>query len=140
MTSTSYAPPSVRRAAKKTIAMNAVPTQAGQSAAQKPEIAETLRRVSVVLAQQEGMAGPQKFLPHGSRLFRVQSGWQGKALAGDAGVAVCATLRELDAAVRDENKPVIFLPADAMMTEADIERVCQRHGVVKTLFWEERDA
>ncbi len=117
-----------------------MPTQAGNPAAeQKPDVAETLRRVSVVLAQQEGMAGRQKFLAHGSRLFRVPSGWQGKALAGDAGVAVCANLRELDSAVRDENKPVIFLPADAMMTEEDIEKVCQRHGVVKTLFWEERD-
>ncbi len=120
--------------------MNAVPTQADHTATQKPDVAETLRRVSVVLAQQEGMAGAQTFLPHGSRLFRVPSGWQGKALAGDAGVAVCANVRELDAAVRDENKPVIFLLADAMITAEDIERVCQRHGVVKTLFWEERDA
>lgn len=119
--------------------MNAVPTHTGQAPAQKPDVAETLRRVSVVLAQQEGMAGSQKFLAHGSRLFRVPAGWQGNALANDAGVAQCANLRELDAAVRDENKPVIFLPADAMMTEEDIEKVCQRHGVVKTLFWEERN-
>ena len=119
--------------------MNAVPTQAGHPATQKGDVAETLRRVSVVLAQQEGMAGRQKFLAHGSRLFFVPQGWQANALAGDAGVARCANLRELDAAMRDENKPVIFMPVDAMMAEEDIERLCQRHGVVKTLFWEERD-
>ncbi len=114
--------------------------QAEHPAALPADVAETLRRVAVVLAQQEGMAGRQKFLAHGSRLFYVPSGWQGNALANDAGVAVCATLRELDIAMRDENKPVIFLPVDAMMSQEDIERVSQRHGVTKTLFWEERDA
>lgn len=119
--------------------MGAASSQAGHPAGLKPEAAETLRRVSVVLAQQEGMEGRQKFLAHGSRLFYVPSGWQGNALANDDGIAVCTNLRELDGAVRDENKPVIFLPANAMMSEEDIEKVCQRHGVVKTLFWEERD-
>lgn len=95
-----------------------------------PETApDTLRRMAVLLAQQEGLAGQQVFLPHGGRLCRVPAGWQGAALSGDPAVAVCASLRELDAAVRDANKPVIFLPADAMMTTEDIERVCQRHGV-----------
>lgn len=101
---------------------------------------ETLRRVMAVLAQQEGMAGRQKQMAHGSRLFYVPSGWQGRALGGAEGVTVCANVRELDAAVRDANKPVIFLPVDAMMTEEDIEKVCRRHGVVKTLFWEEKNA
>lgn len=120
--------------------MTAMPTHASQSAALKPEAAETLRRVAVALAQLEGMAGRQKFLAHGSRLFRVPLGWQSQLLSRDVGMTTCVTLRELDLAMRDENKPVIFLPADAMMLQEDIERVCQRHGVVKTLFWEERDA
>lgn len=106
----------------------------------KQGVAETLRRVSVLLAQQEAMTGAQHMLSHGSRLYRVPAGWQSTVVAGDPGVAVCASLRELDAAVRDENKPVIFLPVGAMMTVEDIDQVCRRHGAVKTLFWEERNA
>lgn len=102
--------------------------------------AETMRQVSVAVAQQEAMAGPVQHLSHGTRLFRVASGWQSRAIAADPGVSVCRDLRSLDAAMQDENRPVIFIPFDAMMTGGDIEKVSKRHGVIKTLFWEERDA
>lgn len=97
---------------------------------------DALGAVAVTLAQQEGMAGPMRHLAHGTRLFRLPQGWQSRAVAEDKAVAVCETLLQLDAALQDENRRVIFLPLHAMMTEEDIERVCQRHGVAKTLFWE----
>lgn len=96
-----------------------------------------LRRLALAAAQQEAMAGPMRQLPHGSRLFTVPAGWQSRVIAAEA-PNPCTTLMALDKAMRDESTAVIFIPFDAMMTDDDIERVCQRHGVVKTLFREER--
>lgn len=114
-------------------------TPAADITATKQGAAETLRRVSVLLAQQDAMQAEQHMLSHGSRLYRVPAGWQARVVADDPGVAVCQTLLQLDHAVADANKPVIFLPVGAMMTVEDIDKVCRRHGAVKTLFWEERD-
>lgn len=113
---------------------------AAQSDTEFPGGAKALAGVSVVLAQQAAMEGPVQHLSHGTRLFMVASGWQAQAIAADAGTLTCTNLRELDAAMQDETKRVIFLPQRAMMTAEDIEKVCRRHGATKTLFWEDKGA
>ena len=95
--------------------------------------------LALALAQQGAMAGPVRLLAHGSRLFWVARGWQSRAIAQAEHTAVCMNLRELDRAMTDPDKKVIFLPETARMTEGDIARVCHRHGAVKTLFWEKGD-
>ncbi len=105
---------------------------------EKGEAVTLARRLAPLLAELEALAGAVRFLPHGSRLFRLPAGWQAAAFLQRLDVARCQTLLDLDAALQDENRPVIFLAKDAMMTENDIEKLCQRHGVTKTLFWEER--
>lgn len=97
---------------------------------------DSLNKTAVAVAQQNAMERSVKLLPHGCRLFTVERGWESKMVAGDAGVATCETLLELDHAVEDGGTKVIFIPLGATMSDADIERVCQRHGVIKTLFRE----
>ena len=97
---------------------------------------EILNKTAVAAAQQNAMERSLKLLPHGCRLFTVEKGWESQMVRGDTGVHVCDSLLALEKAVQDEVVKVIFIPLDAMMTDADIEKVCQRNGVTKTLFRE----
>lgn len=97
---------------------------------------ETLKEVGAAVAQQKAMERGVRFLPHGSRLFSVAAGWESTMIRQDKGVVSCDTLLTLEEAMQDEDARVIFIPADALMTDDDIEKVCQRNGIVKTLFKE----
>lgn len=77
-----------------------------------------------------------RFLAHGSRLFSVSSGWESDMIRQDKGVASCGSMLALEEAMRDEDVRVIFIPHDAMLTDADIEKICERNGATKTLFKE----
>lgn len=95
--------------------------------------------LALSLAQQSAMAGAVRFLAHGSKMFWVPRGWQSHAIAQADNTATCSNLRALDKAMTDPGSQMIFLPETARITEEDIARVCRRHGVVKTLFWEKGD-
>lgn len=97
---------------------------------------EILKQVGAAAAQQNAMERGTRFLPHGSRLFTVSSGWESDMIRQDKGVASCDSMLELEGAMRDENVRVIFIPHDAALTDADIEKICQRNGTTKTLFKE----
>lgn len=97
---------------------------------------ETLKQVGAAAAQQNAMERGTRFLPHGSRLFSVPAGWEADMIRRDKGVLSCGSMLELEEAMRTEDAPVIFIPHDAMLTDADIEKICQRNGVTKTLFKE----
>lgn len=99
---------------------------------------DVLKKTADVVAQQKAMEGPCRFLPHGCRLFSIESGWESRHIAADPKVATAASMLDLEAALRDENIKVIFIPADAMMADADIEKICRRNGATKTLFKEVR--
>lgn len=99
---------------------------------------ETLQKVASAAAMQDAMAGSCRMLSHGSRLFAVPHGWQSRAVAEGGDVLSCCSMLELEDAMQDENRPVIFIPFDAMMTDADIEKITRRNGVTKTLFREEK--
>lgn len=100
--------------------------------------ASVLKRVALSVAQQDAMQGPVRLLSHGSRLFAVPHGWQSRLIGGEEAIPACRSILELEEAMQDENTPVLFIPFDAMMTDADIEKVSRRNGVVKTLFREEK--
>lgn len=99
---------------------------------------DLLERTASVAAQQKAMEGTCKFLPHGCRLFEVEEGWESIVISRDKNTVVSDTLLSLESALRDPEKKVIFIPLDALMTDADIEKLCQRNAVVKTLFKEVR--
>ena len=100
---------------------------------QKPDL---LDRTASVAAQQNAMERGCKFLPHGCRLFEVAQGWESKTIGQDKDVAVADTLLTLEAALRDPERKVIFIPAGALIGDRDIEKLCQRNAIVKTLFKE----
>lgn len=97
---------------------------------------ELLKQVGAAAAQQNAMERGVRFLPHGCRLFTVPTGWESDMIRQDKGVASCDSMLTLEEAMRDENVRVIFIPIDAMLTDADIEKICQRNGATKTLFKE----
>jgi hypothetical protein len=95
---------------------------------------ELLDQVGAAVAQQKAMERGPLFLPHGCRLFQVASGWESNMIRRDKGVAACETMLELEAAIRSPDVKVVFIPVNAIMTNQDIEKICQRNGVTKTLF------
>lgn len=97
---------------------------------------ELLDEVASVAAQQKAMERGPVFLPHGCRLFTVDAGWEGNMIRRDKGVTTCETLLELEAAIRDPEAKLVFLPKEAIISDADVEKICQRNGVTKTLFKE----
>ncbi len=97
---------------------------------------DQVKKVATAVAHQNAMERGCKFLPHGSRLFEVEQGWQSTVIRQGNGVAVADTLLTLEEAIRNPETPVIFIPFDAMMTTADIEKLCQRNAIIKTLFRE----
>ena len=92
--------------------------------------------VASTVAHQNAMERGCKFLPHGSRLFAVEQGWESTQISRDKGVLVADTLLTLEAALRNSENKVIFIPVDALMTDQDIEKLCQRNAITKTLFKE----
>lgn len=101
---------------------------------------ENLDKAATVVAQQNAMERSCVFLPHGTRLFQVEAGWESAMIRKDRGVTCCDTLLSFEAALRDPECKVIFIPDGALMTGADIEKVCQRNGATKTIFQEVRVA
>lgn len=97
---------------------------------------DLVKDVAVTVAQQNAMERSCRFLAHGCRLFEVESGWESAMISHDQNVAVADTLLSLESALRDPGNRVIFIPLGALMTDGDIERLCQRNGVTRTLFKE----
>lgn len=93
-------------------------------------------KTALTVAQLNAMAQGGTGLPHGSRLFDVPAGWESRMIAAGSGVPTCATMLSLEEALRDTEVKVIFVPLGALLTNGDIERVCQRNGVTKTIFRE----
>lgn len=97
---------------------------------------ECMGEVASAVAQQNAMERGGKSLPHGSRLFDVEPGWESIAISGDRGVLAADTLLTLEAALRNADSKVIFIPAGALMTGQEIEKLCQRNAITKTIFRE----
>lgn len=100
---------------------------------------DTLEEVGAAVAQQKAMERGPLFLPHGSRLFQVASGWESNMIRRDKGVAEASTMLEFEAALRDPDVKIVFVPLNAIMTNADIEKICQRNGVTRTIFKEVKE-
>lgn len=97
---------------------------------------ELMEQAGIAAAQQNAMERSVKFLPHGCRLFEVEQGWESTMINRDKSVLVADTLLSLESALRDPENKVIFIPLDALMTDKDIEKLCQRNAIVKTFFRE----
>jgi len=97
---------------------------------------DLMNDVAVVAAQQNAMERGCKFLPHGCRLFKLEQGWESTMVRNDRGVAVADTLLTFEAALRDPDRKIILIPLKALITDGDIEKLCQRNGITKTIYKE----
>ena len=102
----------------------------------QPPPPELLEKMASVAAQQKAMERSCKFLPHGSRLFETEQGWESLTISRGENVAVADTLLSLEQALRDAENKIILIPLDALLTDQDIEKVCQRNAAVRTIFKE----
>ena len=95
-----------------------------------------LRDLARVAAEHNAIGRGEQCLPCGSHLFTVLSGWESDMIRSDDKVTTCETLADLENALRSPDCKTIFLPADAAMIDRDIEKLCKRNGVAKTIFRE----
>jgi len=97
---------------------------------------KTQNKIAKDIALQKAMEGEFKNLPHGCKLFYVEKGWESKILAEDVKFVKVDTLLSLENAIRDEDNKVIFIPIDALITDDNIEKLCQRNAIIKIFFKE----
>jgi hypothetical protein len=102
----------------------------------QPPPPELLEKTAAVAAQQKAMERSCRLLPHGSRLFEAEQGWESLTISRGEGVAVADTLLSLEQALHNPENRIIFIPLGALMTDQDIEKVCQRNAATRTLFKE----
>ena len=96
-----------------------------------------LRHMTVDIALQKAMTGPVVFLPHGGKMFDVLQGcWESAAIRSATGVALAESIMTLQMAMRNLEVAIVFIPAQTVLQPDDIERVCKRCGVGKTIFRE----
>ena len=90
-----------------------------------------------VIAQHNAMSRGTRFLPHGTRLFEIECGWEAFSLESGPDIAVrVESRREFETAVKNPDQTVIFIPRSCPLSLEEIEKICQRHGITKTLYLE----
>jgi hypothetical protein len=103
---------------------------------QKPPPPELLEKMASVVAQQRAMERSCRNLPHGTRLFEAEEGWESMTISRDDGVVTADSILSLEQALRNPGNKIIFIPLGALLTDQDIEKVCQRNAAVRTIFKE----
>lgn len=96
-----------------------------------------IKDLARVIAMHNAMSRGMKFLPHGSMLYEIECGWESFALetGPDAAVRV-SSRRDFENAIKDPDMPIIFIPRDCLLSLEEIEKICQRHGITKTVYQE----
>lgn len=97
---------------------------------------ELMDGVAATVAQERAMERGPTFLPHGCHLYKCEAGWESNMIRRDKGVVSCETLLELEAALKDAEAKVLFIPMNAIIADEALEKVILRNGVTKTLFKE----
>ena len=90
-----------------------------------------------MLARAEVMSGP---VTHAGecRVYRVAAGWPDRELRADPAVTPVVSMRDLDAALAAPDRMTILVRAEAAITFDLLIRACERSGLGKTIFFEER--
>ena len=88
-----------------------------------------------IIARQRSTAGPSQ-REGGSTLYRIPGGWESRIMASDPAVRRVTTSFQLEDAFTDPDVTTILVPRDAVLTFTVVRRVCARHGMGKTVFFE----
>lgn len=81
--------------------------------------------------------GPVEILPHGTRLYFVDKGWESSIIEGDPNVRTVATLRALEEAFKDPEVGTVFVPKGALVTLDGLTRICRKYAAPKVIYKEE---
>jgi hypothetical protein len=82
-------------------------------------------------------SGPMEILPHGTRLYFVDKGWESSIIEGDPNVRTVATLRAFEEAFKDPEVGTVFVPKGALVTLDGLTRICRKYAVPKVIYKEE---
>jgi hypothetical protein len=105
---------------------------APSSTAEAPPGMDELLRI---IARQRATAGPAE-RAGGSTLYRIPAGWESLIMARDPSVRRVTTSFQLEDAFTDPDVATILVPRGAVLTFTVVRRVCARHGMGKTVFFE----
>ena len=72
----------------------------------------------------------------GSRIFRVDAGWEAEQLKSESRVAKVTSTTELRNAMEDAKVSTIYIPQQSALTMEMVERVLKQSSQDKLLFWE----
>lgn len=92
---------------------------------------ETLR----LLARRRATAG-MAHIAGATSLYEVAPGWEAGVLADDPAVCRVENSFAFEEALLDTGVATIFIPASAAITLTVARRICARHGMGKTVFYE----
>ena len=81
--------------------------------------------------------GPMEILPHGTRLYFVDKGWESSIIEGDPNVRIAADLRAFEEAFKDPEVGTVFVPKGALVTLDGLTRICRKYAVPKVIYKEE---
>lgn len=107
------------------------------TASEKTEAQALIDTLVPMLARAEVMNGA---VTHAgpSRVYRVPAGWPDRELRADPAVTPVVGMRDLDAALESPDRATILVRAEAAITFDLLIRACERAGLGKTVFFEER--
>ena len=88
-----------------------------------------------LIARRRATAGPAHH-EGGSMLYETGPGWEAAIVARDPAVRRVMTSFALEEAFEDTSVATIFIPRGAAITLTVARRVCSRHGLGKTVFYE----
>jgi hypothetical protein len=88
-----------------------------------------------LIARRRATAGPARH-EGGSMLYETGPGWEAAIIARDPAVRRVTTSFALEEAFADPAAATIFIPRGAAITLTVARRVCSRHGLGKTVFYE----
>jgi len=105
-----------------------------EKAAAKSNIEIVARQAARLRAME---AGPMEVLPHGTRLYFVDKGWESSIIETDPNVRTVADLRAFEEAFKDPEVGTVFVPKGALVTLDGLMRICRKYAVPKVIYKEE---
>ncbi len=102
----------------------------------KPTGKGAVEDLARMVARHNAMNRSMKVLPHGSRLYEVECGWESFMMESDQEAIQVTSRRGFEDAIRNPDCNLVFVSREAALTLEIIETTCQRYGITKTIFQE----
>ena len=104
------------------------------SSSTQQEDMQTIAQSAARLRVMETM--PYETLPHGTRLYFVDKGWESSIIDGDPNVREVTNLRDFEEALCDTDIKTIFISEGALVTQSKLKQICKRNAATKVIYME----